>query len=172
MTFIDAVKCDECGREETIRWTSIYYYLLPDMHRIPSCAIPTWCFDCDGIRDSEELFPVEALADKLAHLEANGLNETEFKEKAAFLRVKLDPRVEYENELAGVRAELAWRTARQSPPRCLACGSINHMPIEWIDEAVIHPGCPGRFRRVKWWHALERVHLEVDGEGRDIDRER
>ena len=165
MTFGRDVTCDSCGLTESIRTTLVYRYVLPDNKRLPSDAIPTWCFNCDGIRDSEQLPTVERLSEWLAELETNGLDERELKDKASFLRMKVDPQQEYENEIARRRAALNWRSERRSPPRCLVCGGINHSPIQWSDRGCDHPGCTGTFTTQLEYHSAQVIYWEVDAEG-------
>jgi hypothetical protein len=168
MTFACYVTCDLCGRTETIQTTLIYRYLLPDNQATSSMATPVWCFDCNGIRDGERLPSAERLAEMLAELEANGLDEATLKDNASFLNITLDLVKEYENELATRRAALAWRVKRQSPPRCLDCGGINHRPLEYADGGYIHPGCNGMFRVGMEWHGSQGVFRELDPEGNGL----
>jgi hypothetical protein len=79
-----------------------------------------WCFDCDGIREVEQLSDVQRLLELLDQLETNGLDAREIQQKALFLRIQIDPQQEYDDELANRRAALDWRTQRLSPPRCLS----------------------------------------------------
>ncbi len=165
MTFGRDVKCDSCGQTQTIRTTLIYHYVLHDSQRIPGCAIPTWCFDCGGIRDAEQLPTLERLAQRLADLESNGLDEQELNGKAAFLKTQLDLQHEYATELARRRAALNWRSNRVSPPRCLVCGGTNHSPIQWTENGCEHPGCGGVFQTQQTFHGVRGVDWDVDAEG-------
>ncbi len=172
MTFGRDIKCDLCGQTETIRATLIYRYVLPDSQRLPGSAIPIWCFDCDGIRDGEQLPTVERLAKLLAELTTNGLDEYELKEKASFLRIKIDPKQEYDDELQRRRAALDWRSNRRSPPRCLVCGGTNHSPIDWPDHGYEHPGCNGTFRTQLEYHSVQSIYWEVNAEGNRLPETR
>ena len=165
MTFGRDVKCDSCGQPETIRTTLIYHYVLRDNQQLPGGAIPTWCFNCGGIRDAEQLPRLERLAQLLAHLESNGVDEQELNDKAAFLKTELDPEHEYAKELARRRAALNWRSNRVSPPRCLVCGGTNHSPIQWTDTGCEHPGCGGVFKTQQTFHSVQGVYWDVDAEG-------
>jgi hypothetical protein len=171
MTFGRDVECDSCGQIETIRTTLIYRYVLPDNQRLPGGAIPTWCFDCDGIRDSEHLPTVERLSELLAELEANGLDERELSDKASFLQIEIDPQREYDNQLAWRRAALNWRLGRRSPPRCLVCGGTNHAPVQWSDRGCEHPGCNGMFTTQREYHSVQAIYWEVDAEGNRLPEE-
>tara|TARA_R110002167_G_scaffold46109_1_gene137893 strand:+ start:220 stop:762 length:543 start_codon:yes stop_codon:yes gene_type:complete len=165
MTFSRDVKCDSCGQTETIRTTLIYRYALAADLLNPGCAIPTWCFDCNGIRDSEQLPAVERLSQLLTKLETNGIDERELNDKASFLQIKVDSQQEYENELARRRVALMWRSQRRSQPRCLVCGGTNHSPIQWSDGGCEHPGCNGRFTTLLEYHSVQANDWEVDAEG-------
>ena len=165
MTFGRDIKCDSCGQLETIRTTLIYRYVLPDDQRLPGGAIPTWCFDCGGIRDAEQLPALERLAELLAELKTNGLDKRQLNDKAAFLKMEIDPKQEYDNEFALRRDALTWRSARVSSPRCLVCGGTNHSPIQWTDAGCEHPGCGGTFTTQLEYHSVQAIYWEVDAEG-------
>lgn len=165
MTFSRDVKCNLCGRTETIRTTLIYRYRLSGSQRLPAGALPIWCFDCDGIRDGEQLPTIGRLAELLAELETNGLDERELKDKAAFLGHTVDPQLEYDDELERRMAALHWLSNRSSPPRCLVCGGTNHSPIKWSNDGYEHPGCRGVFRTQLEYHSVQGIYWEVDAEG-------
>ncbi|MEZ6136327.1 MAG: hypothetical protein R3C53_15640 [Pirellulaceae bacterium] len=165
MSFGRDVKCDTCGKTETIRTTLIYHYVLPDNQQLPGGAIPTWCFDCGGIRDAERLPALERLAECLADLQTNGLNEQALNDKAAFLGIGVDPQQEYEKELARRSAALHWRSNRISQPRCLVCSGTNHSPIQWTENGCEHPGCSGTFKTQIAFHSVQGTYWEVDPEG-------
>ena len=165
MTFGRDLKCDTCDKTETIRTALIYHYALPDNQQLPSCAIPTWCFDCDGIRDAERLPALERLAELLDDLERNGLDEQALNDKAAFLRIQVDPHEEHEKELARRSAALHWRSNRISRPRCFVCGGTNHSPIQWTENGCEHQGCGGAFKTQIAFHSVQDVYWEVDVEG-------
>ena len=80
MTFGRDVKCDSCGKLETIRTTLMYHYVLDENQTFAMVAAPTWCFDCDGIRDGEQLPELDGLTKWVAELEANGLDEAKLKD--------------------------------------------------------------------------------------------
>ncbi len=165
MTFGRYAKCDSCGQTQAIRTTLIYVYVLHNNQQIPGCAIPAWCFDCGGIRDAERLPTLERLGQLLVNLESNGLDRQALKDKAAFLKIDLDPHREYAKELAQRRAVLDWRSNRVSPPRCLVCGGTNHSPVQCVDTGFEHPGCGGVFRTEQTFHSYQGVYWEVDSEG-------
>jgi hypothetical protein len=168
MTFGHDVKCDLCGRTEKVRTSLIYHYVVTDNHIVSSCASPAWCFDCDGIRDSECLPSVERLTELLSELEVNGLDEEVLQDKARFLRIELDLELEYQREMKKRRIALAWRMNRRSPPRCLDCGGTNHRPLKWTDDGCDHPGCNGLFRVFAEYHASQGIYRELNPEGNSL----
>jgi hypothetical protein len=170
MPFGCNVTCDVCGREERISDWGMIFYVVRDNQHFPCLHITSWCFDCDNFCSSERLPPVDVFVRMLAELEANGLEEAKLKVQSSAWDADLDPQVEFEKKLAQYRAALAWRIARKSPPRCLTCGGLNHMPIEWIDETVAHPGCTGKFVETMSFHFSGGKYGEFDEEGLQIVR--
>ena len=58
------------------------------------------------------------------------------------------------DSIARLRIDIEWRRKRESPPRCLKCGSTAVSPIgEWdkIPSEFSHPGCGGTFRYYSWY---------------------
>ena len=165
MAFSRDVKCDSCGKTETIRTTLVYHYVLPGNQQLPGSAIPTWCFDCCAIRDAERLPPLERLTELLTDLQTNGLDERELNDKAAFLKIEVDPQQEFAKEIALRSTALNWRSNRVSKPRCLVCGGTNHSPIQWTESGCEHPGCGGVFKTQQTFHSVQGVYWEVDAEG-------
>lgn len=165
MTFIRHLRCDSCGRAESMESARIYYYLLANGLRIASSELAIWCFDCDGVRSSEVLRTLEFFENDLTEFAANGIDEANLREKASFLRMEIDPQKEYESELASRRAALEWRAGRRSPPRCLTCGGMNHRIFESPGDRPEHPGCGGRFLVELLAHGSQATYREVDSEG-------
>ena len=143
----------------------MYHYVLGESETLPMGAIPTWCFDCDGIWDSEHLPCAEYLKTWLEELRTNGLDQQSLEDKARFLRIDLDLQHEFERELARREAAVQWRTERAAPPRCLNCGGTNHSPIESPEREIQHPGCTGVFRSTLSFHSVQSVYWKVDTNG-------
>jgi hypothetical protein len=110
----------------------------------------------------------ELLVNEIRALEERGLSDDE-RGFAKFLNKDED--LYLIEKLSELRATLAWRTARRSPPRCVQCGSISPKPLESLDSFV-HPGCGGTFQSVAVWHASQGAYQILGAEGLPFRDER
>jgi transcription elongation factor Elf1 len=120
MSWSTEFECDRCGRVYEVTTSDLRYYVLPD-GRQATCRIhPVWCGTCGLITEGEVVESLEEMR------------------KAAG-----DPASEGARIIAD---RFAWRERRQSPPRCLRCGSTEIVDVPEGTQAFQHPGCGGTLR--------------------------
>ena len=167
MPFGNDLRCDGCGRRESIR-PVLYYYQLADDLRLTGMALPCWCYDCDGVRNSETLFTLDYVQHRLHEWEQDGL-EHEQTRRNEFRRMEFDPDVEFQKELDKRRAAVSWRIARRSPPRCLTCGSTNQIAFDWhLDPGCRVPDCSGTLTSMTRFHFIQGVYDILNDEGQKV----
>lgn len=123
MASIYHIRCSQCDLNQSIKAQALYDYLLPDGKNIPVPHEVAWCSDCDrGVH--AERFPTGDLS--------------------AAEETALERRRKYVAALTGLM------TGRQSPPKCLNCGSARvtylDSPTGVTADSVKHPHCGGALR--------------------------
>jgi hypothetical protein len=127
-------RCSECEHAGTVTLgPSLYHYELTDGSTLCLFHRQMWCTQCATIVNAEVLpdsAEIQGQLDVAIAGEANG------------------PRDESRERVVEVLARaLQWRVQRESPPRCLVCGTsrIASLEADGVDAAV-HPGCGGEFQ--------------------------
>lgn len=95
-----------------------------------------WCPVENQLVRAEELYSIAELAKELTACEA--LADVEVEDEVTGLLITREHRTKRIEE---ARTALDWRRRRNSPGRCLSCGTISIAPL-WRDDAPGHPGCP------------------------------
>jgi ferredoxin len=95
-----------------------------------------WCAVENALVRAEDLYPVAELAAALAEHEA--LADIEVEDEVTGILITREHRAKRIDE---ARIALDWRRRRNSPGRCLSCGTTSVAPL-WRDEGPPHPGCP------------------------------
>jgi hypothetical protein len=115
----------------------------------------------------EQLPMVERLEHRIEALRRNQLDEGDYE----FIRLAGMTEAEFIVEwLAKEAATLRWRRQRQSPPRCLECGSTNLAQIPRLYdgegmEYFIHPVCEGKLVRTGCMFGRQDFFPLYDPEG-------
>ncbi|TWT79779.1 hypothetical protein CA13_11860 [Planctomycetes bacterium CA13] len=166
--FAYTYQCDRCNQTESYR-SAIGYYRLSDGTDIPRCEQPAWCNDCNALRSAERLPDLQRLTEIVADLETTGLSEHDI-ENAKLM--KQDVSDYLAESLFRSHALMRWRTARQSPPRCLDCESTNLLllnpHIEQALDSFPHLDCNGTFHLSDTWHGSQASYQVLDAEGRHL----
>lgn len=127
---------------------------------------PSWCRSCNILRNSEMLPSVAQISEMLADLKAKGLSE----EDCEFAKlIDETPDQFLANRLQKLEAQLRWRTARNSPARCLECGSTDLDSVTLDEDGFPHPNCGGTFQHVSMWQGLQSEFQILDTEGREVE---
>jgi hypothetical protein len=146
-----AIRYLDADSTEGLTLLSNGYYLLEDSTATRLYEQVAWCLDCKRFERAEYLPEIADIDVEIAKYAARAA-----KIKAQLggwlYRFGLRSRGEFLHELsvwqdavAEAQRQRRWRLGRQSPPRCLACGSAQiETPPE--DGDYQHPGGKGRVR--------------------------
>lgn len=125
-------------------------YVLDDGTLLHVDQADCYCRTCDCITVGERIRTVAELEHEIDQIE----NEPKSKERMIAEIVSSVP-----ERIAELRVRIDWRKKRQSPPKCLHCGSTAILPIPEDDE-FLHPAhglrmrVSGRgFMSTSEWHA-------------------
>lgn len=144
------VQCDRCSfnAELSELWHGVVgLYRIADLLPIPVMSRWIWCERCDGIAQAERLLDV---ADILTELWRTRWTFSIWGQGIwSCTRAISDPQTvgrKFHRRI--LKAMLAWRRSRESPARCLTCGSTTFQLLEdGIGESrawmLRHPGCGG-----------------------------
>jgi hypothetical protein len=151
------------GSCEEMLLLSIGYYLLPRGAAIRLYEQPAWCRGCGKFVRAEFLSALEDIDAQMAKYGGKAA-ETRRQLTGWLYRFGLKSRRQLLHELSVWEEAVAeeemrreWRLKRQSPPRCLRCGSMAlHLPPS--DEEYPHPSGKGRVQVAITSH----VSLAVD----------
>lgn len=95
-----------------------------------------WCSVENQLVYAEDLYSIAELEAELAACEA--LADVEAEDEVTGILITREYRAKRIDE---ARTVLGWRRRRNSPGRCLSCGTTSVAPL-WRDEGPAHPGCP------------------------------
>ena len=141
-------KCDSCEKSvASITTIPSPVYELSNQINLPLRVESAWCFDCDELVDAEDIRSLEYFQNRIIKLQKDGYDDYWL---GVLNYLKKDPRVEKEKEIRELSLFIEWRAKRDSPDRCLYCGSttIRHIKEEY-NKALnnfTHPGCTGKFK--------------------------
>lgn len=143
-------KCDHCDyvAELVEGWDGVEgLYRLPNSGSVPLLAQWIWCNRCSCICQAERLPKVE---DIRRELRATVLNVSAWGRGVwCCTRIVTPSNTQSRwRHRRVLKAMLAWRRGRKSPPRCLGCGGSDYQPV--VDDfentstgTVCHPACGG-----------------------------
>lgn len=142
-------ECERCKYSQTFAEGGLRSYQLPGEVRITIRQQLGWCRSCDRVVFCEELPTMGELAIEFAQFEELVRQDFDFLSSPGMSAEEL---IERERSRLASLADML--QARQSPPRCLECGSTSIIPISEADEneeeavlptrsSIEHPGCGG-----------------------------
>jgi hypothetical protein len=152
------IACDTCGfRGRTIEGDCRRAYALGPSEHAPLLARSAWCDACANVVPVEWILSLETLQQLSNDGGASRTNGDEV-EKLRFILWGEVEKV-FVGSLGGLTEErfarilrglLRWRQQRQSPPRCLRCGStaIRFFPDD--GAGLPHGSCGGQLLQVGW----------------------
>jgi hypothetical protein len=158
VAFFWSVSCTGCGflQKAGLDAHCLYYWLGEDRFA-PMPVAAAWCECCDKLTLAEEV-----------------PDPTELKERGEwwlrFFRERGScPGQEfYDRKCREFANQVAWRSARTSPPRCLLCrsSSVLLLPLSGPSPLQLpHPGCRGQLRFERGYHYHTRAMLVYSAEG-------
>jgi hypothetical protein len=164
--FVFTYECDACRFRGDTFLGQPAYYVFPDGSRMPASLSPAWCRHCNAFSSAEHLPTVEAVREEVERLRNGRTNELDC-ELAEEFNQTLAERVA--SRLA-VFEQLDKRFRdRQSPNRCVACGTTEFDYLRAMDGAAPkewpHIGCGGTFRLVETVHGIPATYITLDAEG-------
>jgi hypothetical protein len=134
MAGIVAVACDRCGYRRRLTQRA-RQYRFPDRRTDFIEQTLAWCRACRRAVEAERLPPVSEFDEQIAEV-SSGIDWLATTGRTA------------EEERLRLQGHRKWRLARQSPPKCLECGSASIEPFPQHEDgawaAIDHPGCGGR----------------------------
>jgi hypothetical protein len=142
----------ESAREEWVLWSAFIDYRLADGSKLHILQQPAWCRACRRFVVAEEVPAVEALEEEIARYRSA---DPDTIRKWAFI----SNGAPVAERIAELLRYVEWRKGRQSPPRCLECGTASPVPVP-MDGEFSHPGTGERvvvgssgFADTAPWHA-------------------
>jgi hypothetical protein len=118
------------------------YYEFSESDRLDLHSVPVWCACCAEFTEGEDLSTVEEIdqkiralndpASELYRMTRYGLLDDLFGKGQEFLR----------DQLGELQRRRRWRTGRNSPPKCIVCGS-NKITIIPEGTPMPHPNGDG-----------------------------
>jgi hypothetical protein len=108
-------------------------YMLRDGSKLDIDSQPAWCYGCKRFVEVEKIESVAELDRQLAELQ-------HFYDSPGHIPPDRIIRIE---RLPVLRTRRIWRAHRESPPRCLECGSTS---IAALDESAPFTDAPGMGR--------------------------
>jgi hypothetical protein len=137
------------GSCEEMLLLSIGYYILPSGAAIRLYEQPAWCRDCWKFVRAEHLSALEDIDAQMKKYRGKAA-ETRRQLAGWLYLLGLKCRRQLVHELSVWEEAVAeeemrqeWRLKRQSPPRCLECGSTA-LDLPPSDEVYAHPSGNGR----------------------------
>ena len=187
----DIVACDRCGaRTDMTALVGRWLYALGGGDEVSVRRCLGWCGRCKALRGVEHLDPAlgVAEAEQCRRQIASLMQPAPVARPSLFWRMlgakeqQLSPEKTaehvyfWESQLRGVDRWMAMVRERNSPPKCLECGSSSVVPFPAVVSVASvtaattlpyeHPGCGGRFVR-----RPPGVRIEVGAGTRVYDRE-
>jgi hypothetical protein len=119
-------------------------YLIDNRYTLAPLTTIAWCSSCNRGVEAENLPPQDAI-----EAAQNKISVDDYKGLSLWLMQPVWDNLEHKglDRGASLKIKLAWRSARQSPPRCLDCGSTSlDFGTTQPDgsQYFIHPDCGGR----------------------------
>jgi NAD-dependent SIR2 family protein deacetylase len=149
---ITIIKCDRCHQQWPSHdfWGRYAYEINQDTHIDMERDIG-WCDDCHDFRLIEEILTQDELLNAFIKAYDEFITvEKPYKPTIFGLLKCTDSDVlrsykRLELNLLKARHALKWKDARQSPPRCLSCGSNDVGPYNiFKGDKSTHPVCGGK----------------------------
>jgi hypothetical protein len=107
------------------------YYVLDENDHLALTAVPVWCHHCWAIALGEKIPALEEIDRDIRDMQVPGTD--------LYYLTHADMPEEFAAGcLAGFQRRRSWREARQSPAKCLGCGSSNIVDLPF-DEPVRTP---------------------------------
>jgi len=175
-TVASHLECDRCATQVTHLGQPAVYGLEGVEFVCKPLTVHThavWCTPCATLCDAEHLMGAEYYRRQLAELEANGLTPSDRELVAA---TKRDETAYLTSLTAAWRIARCMAEQRESPPRCLSCGSTDIRPIAEYDydsrdiSPFRHPECGGTFHSIECSYPQFNL-LWLDSEGRQLNGE-
>lgn len=161
--------CTHCTFEQGLVDTQVKLrYEIGRTHYFDHLSTSAWCLACERIQDVEDIPTSDAFSAEI-------IKEKEIVGGSRFERLKdrIGLTISRKRHWANVRLhslnlQLEWRLRRQSPPRCLSCGSTDIRFIDWSAIAVAGDLGPARHVSQKFEHScggkLVRSYRTEQGE--------
>ncbi len=116
------------GRSEQFAGSRGNYYEFSEADRLDLHSVPVWCHRCGTITHGEKLATVEEIDAEISDLsdpssELYGMTQNT-------LLAELGHGDEFRRErIAELQRRRRWREARQSPPKCIHCGTTEILAL-------------------------------------------
>lgn len=147
------LKCQSCSAQWTSRMVwGLFSYELPDDRLAHVDRTILWCNDCGSYCPVERLPEMHELEAKLAkeQQELELARSEKPKDQITFWFIRKPGKIDtdkiriYEKAVEDVKSKIAWKILRQSPRKCLMCGSQDLLDQgNPFKDPQIHPGCGG-----------------------------
>lgn len=150
------LKCQSCSEKWANRmlWGLFSYELLDGrLANIERSAM--WCHECNSYCPVERLPEMEELEEKLAvqQQKLELVRSEKPKDRVVFWFIRKPGKIDtdciriYENCVADASSRIDWKKLRQSPRKCLLCGSQDIADQgDAFKSPQTHPGCGGTIK--------------------------
>lgn len=124
MAWFTEFRVDDETEPYMICFFSTLNYCLPDKSMLPVEQEVAWCKGCRSFGSAEAIPSIEELHARVQELQTPT-------QKLLFL---YGTKEVMNGAIDELRTRLSWRTARESPARCLACGSTAITPVRFGED--------------------------------------
>jgi hypothetical protein len=116
------------GRTEKFAGSRGNYYEFSESDHLDVYSVPVWCHRCATVTHGENLSSVEEIDKQIRDF--NDPSSDLYRMTQNSLLAELGHGDEFRRErLAELQRRRRWRASRQSPPKCIHCGTTEILPL-------------------------------------------
>jgi hypothetical protein len=130
------------GRVQRVAGSRGNYYEFPDGSRIDMQTTPAWCRRCRELTEGESIESLKEIDRQLADLDDPSSTLYRMTARGVLHELTGGGEEYRQQTIERTHARRRWREARQSPPRCIACGTTDIF-IFPFDQPAPNPAGPG-----------------------------
>lgn len=155
---------DSGSPKQEVIFSAYLHYQLPEDSLLFVHQNPCWCFACDRFQVGKRIEALEKLESDITRLRRGDLDPERYSDSEVDFEFFLTYYLGHEpiaEKIAELSTRIEWRRQRQSPPKCLVCGSTRIANVGRLPgEEFTHPKTGERviiaesgMMSVAAWHA-------------------
>lgn len=135
------------GRTEMFAGSRGNYYVISEQDRLGLHSVPVWCYRCERMTEGEQIPTLEELDRQIRDLTDPSSTTYRMARQAMLPELIGEAETFLQNYIAELHRRRRWRESRQSPPKCILCGTTKILQLP-IDEPIPSP-CGGDQLRIQ-----------------------